>query len=361
MPNFDAVLRTSYRDLDGLVLDCSPADLSPEVWINRAPSYEGQPRFGNPFQDVAAQRPTIGSFNGIQFADFLRSASQHYKVPLVGDFGADSQRWAFAFQGIADLAVVANEQAIFGTSTNKFSILRRGPAGFEGYRHNGALVTGGAVDWTLGNDVFQLLGGNLVDWFNTGVGTLRENNGAFSDIGFTPDVLNSAFIGRDNVGNHYDGVLAAMRIWRRRLSLLEVDFAYQSLAVEGANLSVESRAVVSLAEWLDVTGSGDRQADRLRPSAQGGAQRFWLARGPVGARVQIAAMVGGVTLADADLGGDLFTLTTLEAPVAPPVFQDAGVSAVFDVRLVNEGHYSFHVQRANGGGVVVHVDYEVTS
>jgi hypothetical protein len=122
---------------------------------------------------------------------------------------------------------------------------------------------------------------------------------------------------------------------------------------------------IALAEWTDGT-------DQISPPFTGllrrvnpvpnVPQRFYRATFPAGtaARVQLAALVHEQTENDSALGGDLFDWIPLEHPgAAPPaMYTTAGTSAVCDMLVADEGHYTVQCYRPNGGSVILHVDAE---
>jgi hypothetical protein len=67
-------------------------------------------------------------------------------------------------------------------------------------------------------------------------------------------------------------------------------------------------------------------------------------------------------MADAALNGRLFTIDCIEHPTTPPrVTQAAGWSAEATIELLESGHYTFVVTRADGGGgLILHLDVEVS-
>ena len=190
-------------------------------------------------------------------------------------------------------------------------------------------------------------------------------DGAF-DWGSTMSAQNidsgtaAAFIGSlDGATKFLDGDLRTFQIWNRRVSLLEIDFAFQSLSPE-TDYETLGRAAMSREFWTDDTGTGSQEPDRLNQSSYA-AHRYYRAQFPTGTikRVQIAASINGVVTPDVDLGGKLFSLIAIEYPVgAPAVFQSSGWSSVFDVSIRDEGHYTWVVMREDGGGIFLHLDAE---
>lgn len=66
-------------------------------------------------------------------------------------------------------------------------------------------------------------------------------------------------------------------------------------------------------------------------------------------------------MADAALDGRLFIVDCLEHPTPPPsISQASGWSAEATVALLASGHYTFSVHRNGGGGLIMHIDAEVS-
>lgn len=86
--------------------------------------------------------------------------------------------------------------------------------------------------------------------------------------------------------------------------------------------------------------------------------------GETNVQITISARVAGVTAPmDAALGGRLFVGWLAEYPSAhsPAVASPAGQSSVRRFTPSAPGHYTFVLRRAQGGGVILHVDVmEVT-
>ena len=164
----------------------------------------------------------------------------------------------------------------------------------------------------------------------------------------------------DGVTNFCDIILSGVHIWRRHVSPLERDFIYDTIDADGTSYSDYARAEMSIGAWTDDTGTSP-EVSRINPFSER-PHRFYLATVPTGTyrRVQIAASVDGLVVPDSLLGGDLFSIDCIEHVSAgvPHVFQDAGWSSVFDIKVKDEGHYTFVVHRDNGGSVVLHLDVE---
>lgn len=66
-------------------------------------------------------------------------------------------------------------------------------------------------------------------------------------------------------------------------------------------------------------------------------------------------------MADAALDGRLFSIDCVEHPGTPPfVSQASGWSAEATVGLLATGHHTFTLNRPGGGGLIMHLDAEVT-
>jgi hypothetical protein len=89
--------------------------------------------------------------------------------------------------------------------------------------------------------------------------------------------------------------------------------------------------------------------------------RYLLATGGEYARIQVAASVNGRILPDDDLDSRLFTWDVVEHPgISPAMYQDGGWSAVADIAVNATGHYTVACTREDGGMVFVHFDAEVS-
>lgn len=364
MANFDVTVRRSYRDVGGLILDCAPGGIQSidgkvNRWLNEAPKLRA-PRFGDPFMDVEATRPLAPG--GV--VRFVRADLTQLKVPLVGDFGAASQDWAFAFSLVKRGS--AGSQVVFASQDDSFIVYRRKPS-FLAYTHSGGTVLG-AAEAADAEHLITPNDGATLDWAEDNV--LAINDGAFSNISFPADQDNSLLIGNDDTGvDALDADLASMRIWNRILSPRERDFVYQTIGAAPLMLANRLRMFRDAQAWTD--GTGDEsigQHDRLNPLI-GRQHRFHLGFREPGAivttgplLVQVACEVGGVVLPDSGLGGDLFTMDRIETPngLIPSINQDAGWSAVFDIGIPQDtsaiGHYSMIARRANGGAKIIKFD-----
>lgn len=78
--------------------------------------------------------------------------------------------------------------------------------------------------------------------------------------------------------------------------------------------------------------------------------------------IRLSAVVNGFfEPVDALLGGRLFTRHAAEYPgtTEPPSATAAGVSAVSEFNLTEDGHYVLVVTRDQGGAILFHVDVQV--
>jgi hypothetical protein len=421
MPNFDATIRHNYQDIDSLILDCSPEDLADDgsLWVNRAPPARNRgggthtgsnnsatlvdsaaywmtnelvggyvynvtdgsigiitantstvitatlsggtdndwdtgdtyaistPRFGNPYQDVSANRPTVSLVGGVKQAAFTRTSSHFLKVPLANGIGARQWTFAFDYEAGADTSI---NQYILSADSIAIDIFRRSATLQHGFLINTPTVTSPG-DLTDGVHLLTMTSSSTAELYKNNVSIL---SGGAAAIGI-PAADPALYIGSYNATSYFcDMILRSMRIWDRGLSPLERDFAYKTLDAS-ASYSVNNYSEMVRKIWTDDTGT----ASRINPS-RFAPHRFSLGEiSGVRPRIQIAAMVDGKTKPDSDLGGELFSITPLETPgIAPPVYKDSGWSAVFEIAVEDEGHYTYLVSRPNGGAVVVHFDAE---
>ena len=372
MANFVARARTSYKDIGGLLLDVDRDGLveaqgNPGFlgsWTNTARGLPGG-RLGNPFQEIASNQPTINTTGNVT-VEFDRSTSQFLKIPVLGDpLPAATADFAIAFKFVPG-ADTAFDQLVFSDNgqpnAEQLKVFRRDSAG------DATIATGAAGGATVSGD---LPTGTYLYSANA-TSTVWEQNGAAFGTGtadtflLLPDLDVGYLLGSGVGGTDFlDGELESFQIWGKELSPREQDLAWQTLDKD-ASFSSDVRAPMSTPVWSDVTGDlALGQVDRLSPIV-GAPHRYILGTIPTGTPsfVQIGAEVGGVTLPDSLLGGDLFTLSFLEVPgpPGPPplVFQDAGWSSIFDIQVDVGGHYCVRVDRPNGGGFLVHFDIEVT-
>ena len=310
-----------------------------------------QPAFGNPYQTDPAKQPTVRTVSGRRLLEFRRAAGTELEIPAVGGFPTPDSWWSAAVETWKG-ASVANNQFLLNIAGYLVMLRRNAGGNYEVYHASASAV--GAGDhpdglWLLQSDPIAA----EVNYWLEGVVDLNAAALAFAVL---PAAL-AGYIGSGGGGDYLDGRIRSMQIWNRPLAPIEVDFAFQTLAADGDDHSIENRAAVAMTVWTDETG------DYSRVRSQSAARpRFALVTVDGVARLQIAAAVAGKVRPDSELGGDLFSLSVIEVPgtMTPAVVQDAGWSAVFDVRLDDSypGHYAFLLSRANGGGVILHFDVE---
>jgi hypothetical protein len=307
------------------------------------------PRFGNPYQETALQQPVVSQVGGIWQADFTKADSSHLIIPAVHPFLTTD--WIVGFD-YATKAAVGTDHYVLGFPN--MDIHRQDAAGNFGFMYNGINVGGmGDLPARTWLTVLDSL---------TPSGEMWGDNVSATAGGFTQVAIAAGdaagFIGSDDgVTNFCDIILRGMHMWRRHLSPLERDFVFDTMG-PGGSFADYARATISLGTWTDATGTSP-EVSRLNSFTER-PQRFYIASVPTGTyrRIQIAASVDGLVLPDTLLGGDLFDIDCIEhaSPGVPHIFQDAGWSAVFDVQVKEEGHYTFVVHRDNGGSMVLHLD-----
>lgn len=338
------------------------------------------PRFGDPWQNVAEKQPFIhfGAGDPAKLR-FLRARESELIIPL--DNGFPPTWWTVCIFFIAGTDT-SNNQAVL--SADFLKIWRKDSGGNYGYEH-GAGINNGSGDHPDNIFVLQGIPTNDADYWKDGQVLINGTPvcaAAVSMRGYTFDpgpplmsFLDMSFtcaseryllsegvyppaIGSDLGGSFMDADLTGLQIWARPLSPLEIDFVYHTVSSSGS-LSYYDRAEMELREWTDDCQPNLTEVPRINPGDI--AHKFIFANVPYGesARVQIVAEVDGQVRPDSELGGELFSLTVVEIPTTasePAVRQDAGWSAVFDVVIDTMGHYAFLVSRSNGGGVIVHFD-----
>ncbi|MCP4593974.1 MAG: hypothetical protein GY842_24850, partial [bacterium] len=95
------------------------------------------PRFGNPYQDIEANRPVVSTVGGVKQAAFTRASSHFLKIPLERAFLEGYWTLAFDyFQG----ADTANLQTVIGFDV--LEVFRRDAAGDYGFRYDVMSGTG---------------------------------------------------------------------------------------------------------------------------------------------------------------------------------------------------------------------------
>lgn len=385
MPNFSAALRTSVRDVQGLVLSCGRNDVVQDDahpgfmlrWRNRAPGLPSKPfhrvpsdpvtypggRFSDPRQDLTALQPAIVLTGGGQRrVSFDRALGQHLRFTIPGTFPEVSGPATVAYQ-FEKRPDTSNDQIILDDQQSKLILRRRGAGGLAQAKF-GAVTATAAGDHD--NGTFVAWGGTAVTWHKNGAAYASAAGANNSQVIIGTGLIG---IGTGGAGTELDGILDCLHIWYRELSPLERDFVWQVLNEDLVNYATQLRAPVALRRWTDATGNlALGQINRVR-AVVGGEPLFKLATvgagGATALRVQIAAAVDGKVLPDSALGGELFTLAWVEAPgnpaVYPVVSQDAGWSAVFDCALKTPGHYCAKVERQLGGAVFLHFDVEVVA
>lgn len=113
-------------------------------------------------------------------------------------------------------------------------------------------------------------------------------------------------------------------------------------------------AGAALAPWTDPATV--TRPSRINPAPN---HRHLRRRATVGVQVTLSAVVAGVTgPLDGALGGRLFFGWFLEYPTfsAPGVTVPAGQSSVRRFTPTLAGHYTYLLRRADGGGLILHVD-----
>jgi len=310
-------------------------------------------RFGNPYQDVVAERPVVTLVGGYNEADFTAANSSNMKIPLAHPFVATD--WTVAFDYVTKAAAGVNH---FVLGFPNMDVHRQNGAGNYGYMHNAANQNGvgdmAAGVWLSMLDSATPAGTMWRNALNVLAGTASQVLVAAGDP--------AGWIGSDDgATNISDIILRGMHMWRRHLSPLEIDFLYNTIspaAIAAGMSPVYARADMAIYPWLDGTGTSP-EISRLN-AVEGYPHRYYRATIPTGTyrRVQIAAAVDGLVLPDSLLGGDLFDMACIEYASAgsPHVFQSAGWSSVFDIKVNTEGHYTFAVYRDGGGAHVLHLD-----
>jgi hypothetical protein len=317
-----------------------------------ADSYKvATPRFGNPYQNVPAQRPVVTEpFGTYQEAAFTKANLSNFKIPLVDPVAA--KWWTFAYEYLM-VAAAGNDHPILYFPN--ISIWRKNAAGNYKYRHGVTDVNGvGDMPWN-GTWMLYSAGAATAELVRNGVTSLA---GTFSQQAIAAGDP-AGYIGSD--GANYCGIiLRSMQIWNRVVSPLEMDFAMQTLSCE-FDQSFYDRATMAVGTWEDETGATPQEVPRINYTVYS-PQRFHSCTFPIGgmARVQIAASVDGIVTPDLGLGGLLFDMHCEEypSPGHPAVYQSPGWSAVWDVVIDTEGHYTFVVHRSGSGSQVLHLDIE---
>lgn len=419
MPNFEVQVRSDYRDINGLVLDCRSENIAADgsVWVNTAPPSRALHRGSHTGNDNVS---TLSDSTKMWISDQLVGSivynlTDGSSAVITGN--STNTVTGTLSGGTQNDWDAGDEYAVttprFGNPYQDNSSKRPTVSTIGGYKRAEFDTTNGdflkipldygfpASNWTVCMDVFfgtssneqTILGFPNMKVFRTnssGYRGYKHNVTTISTTGGMTDgtwylAFLASSVGRLYVDNTVNinassslvsisandpaGYICTsdgsnepanvsyrnLQIWSRILSDLERDFAFASLDPE-TDHSDFSRATVTISTWNDDTAS----VGRINPLPDA-PHRFYHATKPTGttARIQIAASVNGNVKPDSDLGGSLFSLTPIELPgFAPAVHADSGWSSVFDVLLSDEGHYTYLLSRSDGGGVVVHFDVE---
>jgi hypothetical protein len=326
-------------------------------WDNGDVYLIADPRFGDAYSDADSYQPAVRTIDGLRLLEFSRSLTSRLYVPLATAF--PPSWWTVALE-LWKGSDNSNSQIAFEMGlVAPFSvrIWRRNAGGFMAVEHGaGESVSG--TDHLDGVSLLQGIPADDVDYWHEGVVTIDGSSPAADAVTVAADDK-AIWLGRGLSGLYFDGLIRSVRVWNRPMSSLEIDFAFQSLASDGIDHSIEDRAVVSLQVWTDDTGDWSRITNQ-----QAATRRFVMATVDGKARMQIAASVAGKVRPDSELGGKLFTINFNDFPSAiPMVIQESGWSAVFDIVLDRDcpGHYSCTITRESGGCVIVHFDVEAAT
>jgi hypothetical protein len=307
------------------------------------------PRFGNPDQPSAANRPVVTTPGLYQQAEFTKASSQFMRIPL--DYKIPANVYTIVFDYLAK-AASGNDHPII--EIGGLSVWRRDSSGDFMYRH-GATEVAGSGDMAAGLWVFWGSSTTTAELIRNGTSELSGSNSV-------QEVASGSGAGRICLfGTDYcDIILRGVAIWNRRLSSREVDLIEAGFDPSASHSSYTRGAIVPpMAVWADDTGATAEQVSRINPTTDAG-QRFYRGTSASGVKTwfQLSAAVDGVVLPDSGLGGDLFSMACIEFPYGghPTVNQDAGWSAVWDVGIVDPGHYTFAIYRENSGTQVLHFD-----
>jgi hypothetical protein len=313
----------------------------------------GIPRYDDLTQTNSSYRPGLTTLSGETFVSFVSTSNHFFNIPLTNmDYPPTNMTVAFdanfptpagndwtvcKFGGTQALKIYAYDN---GSST------RGWVTGATTVSTTGNMTTG---TWIINNEDIQ----DGQAWKDGAEDSGLDGDLFFSEksTGTSVGVLGCEASGTD----HMDGALRRFSIWQKELSDREIALIDDCYGVSAAGTLY---ADIVAKEWFDETGGPD-QPSRLNPK-RGIAQKFLTARVPAtGAYVQIAAEIGGVSLPDSALEGELFVLDCIEYPKGPPgIYSDSGWSSVYDVYLFDEGHYTFVLARQYAGSVVVHLDVE---
>lgn len=383
MPNFYAEVRINYRSVAGQVFSAGRQDIVEDPtnpgyakeWINRArgvPSipqirYPGDPaptylggRWSNASQPVHAIQPALAYTGGgdpMLVFDRSRLTSMFCEQESVA-FPGSAKLMAMSYQLSKGADATAPQVVAADFPSQVLEALRLDPFG-DGRFILGASTAAIAGDIVSGIHFFtgESGGGSTWTFYNLPYTTGTSSNEQIP-------ANSRLWIGADPGGiAHLDGTLSSLHMWMGEISPLTRDFILQTLSEDGGDYSAGNRAVMEVVSWTDLTGDlALNQIDRLRPIT--GYPHLYI-KGTVPSSggpyyVQVGASVDGIVEPDSALGGDLFTYTVAEYPGAlPTIVQDAGWSAVADIEVTGEGHYTIIVDRPSGGSMVLHYDIEV--
>lgn len=384
MPNFVARVRTSYRDVEGLVLSCARDDVLEDTsnpgyvreWINRAPGLPSTPairapgdaityaggRYSNPKQTDTAKQPTLAlTGSGQKRVQFDRARATELLCDALGaafPSAASYMAIGYQFEPGADLS---NDQTI--AQLHDGSVLKLQSRDGTG---DDSLEFGAAAALTAGA---AHTAGTFLGYSRSAVSNGQWwRNGASHDTGAANQaaapVASVLKLGSNGGGEYLDGTLDSMHVWAAELSTATREFIFKTLNEDGTDYGSASYGDMSLRLWTDLTADALLdEFDRLR--VQTGRPFYYpLMSKPTGTRrsFQLSAAVDGIVLPDSGLGGDLFVWDVIEKPGNPPALpflnQDVGWSAVADFDVDLPGHYTVVCSRPNGGSMILHVDVE---
>ncbi len=366
MPNFEAKIRTTYADINGLVLDLNALGIEADPvsnrvsrWRNAAPprirSDPSYARYKDAVQPVVANQGLLGNTGGIPHVAFDSALSEHMTLDMFGDFGGQKEDYTFSYELDVLGADASTNQSIFGT--DEVDLYGVGTPNTElGYRLDAL------SEFDPGPsppDTVTLYRLNSTAMFRLENG-LNVGGGTGAPVSLGDSTLNPvATLAGDNAGGgFFDGNIRNMRVWNRTLQDNELLFAFQTLASDPAVDYSTGFAEISNRVWNDATAIPPRVNPTLAAP-----HLFSIAKIPAGGTgiIQFEATIGGVVLPNSALGGDFFSMTALETPFGvPPLITDvaAGWSSVQEVRVDAIGHYTLEFRRDSGGAILFHVDVE---
>jgi hypothetical protein len=303
-------------------------------------------RFGDLYQDVESQRPTVETIGDYPAASFDRASDQFLGFDIPYD---QAPGYLLPMVDVVAINGTDNNQCVVGAPNFRFRA-RNGSGNFE-YQYGSTHVYGGSP---LNTGV----------WFineSSSAAIVYRNNVAMHIGAYDLQPLVSGypagFVGSDDgAGEYLDAAIRHVAIWNRRMSQKEVDFAYDTFR-PGASFSDNDRLVITPTEWTDNTLGFPQSRLNPRPHVR---QLFLLGTGPRWSLFQVAASVNGEVLRDSLLDGRLFSWSVTEHPGAQPnILQDSGWSAIADIEVNLSGHYTILVSRPLGGSILMHLDVEV--